>query len=75
MRQVSAGPYWNVTGRAGLFHSRVRSLLFTLWNTCQSDHRVRSSQGPRPVSQPKTQLTFSTDRTRPVMTRTTSGHR
>jgi hypothetical protein len=24
MRQVSMGPYWNMTGRADHFHSRVR---------------------------------------------------
>jgi hypothetical protein len=48
-------------------------ILFTLWNTCQTDQRVRSSQGPRPVNQLTTQWLVSTDRTHPVMTKTAFG--
>jgi hypothetical protein len=44
-----------------------------LWNTCQTDQHVRSSQGPRLVNQVKNAVTVSTDRARPVMTETASG--
>jgi hypothetical protein len=46
---------------------------FTLWNMCQTDQRVRSSQETRPVNQVENAVTVSTDRTRPVVTETASG--
>jgi hypothetical protein len=82
-RPIMQEPNWTLTWRLTASDHRwpdasdhfivASDYTFTLWNTCQTDHRVRSSQGSRPVDQLTTQWLVSTDQTCPVKTKTASG--
>jgi hypothetical protein len=72
--RVRSAKYLTGTWSDASGHFPVTSdYTFTLWNTCQTDQRVRSSQGTRPVNQVENAVTVSTDRTRLVVTETASG--